>query len=50
VQPNLGPNGTYASFGWEDFDTFLPWIELRGSGADHGSRRAGMGFENAAEE
>ncbi|BEJ04297.1 hypothetical protein CcaverHIS641_0201140 [Cutaneotrichosporon cavernicola] len=50
VQPNLGPNGMYASFGWEDFDTFLPWIELRGSGADHGARRAGMGFERATEE
>lgn len=49
AMPNLGPNGMYASLGWEDFDTLLPWIELRGGGADHGSRRAGMGFEIAEE-
>ncbi|GMK56215.1 hypothetical protein CspeluHIS016_0300550 [Cutaneotrichosporon spelunceum] len=50
IQPNLGPNGMYASFGWEDFDTLFPWIELHGSGADHGVRRTGMGFETASEE
>ncbi|CAK9782914.1 hypothetical protein CC85DRAFT_266518 [Cutaneotrichosporon oleaginosum] len=50
IQPNLGPNGMYASFGWEDFDTLLPWIELHGSGPDHGPRRAGMGFDTATEE
>lgn len=49
ASPNLGPPGMYASLGWEDFDVLLPWIELRGAGADHGTRRAGMGFETTEE-
>ena len=43
---DLGPKGMYVSLGFEDLDTVMGWVELRGGGAHvTNPKRRGLGFE-----
>ena len=43
---DLGPKGMYVSLGFEDLETLMGWVELRGGGAHvTDPRRTGLGFQ-----